>query len=90
MSAGVELPEPIVQQMKDIWGEDQLPRVVTEAVVVEAYRQGRISRGKVGELLGMGFHERETFLKARNVPYTYCAEDLELDARTMDVLRSEQ
>ncbi|MBV9679985.1 MAG: hypothetical protein JO185_26860 [Acidobacteriaceae bacterium] len=33
-----------------------------EALVLEAVREGLLSRGQAGELLGLGFHEREAFL----------------------------
>jgi predicted HTH domain antitoxin len=66
--------------------EDQLPRWALEAMVIEAYRERLISRGKLGELLGLAFHEREEFLAGRDVPYNYGPDELEADARTLDRL----
>ena len=47
--------------------------------MIEAYREGLISRGKLGELQGMSFAEREEFLNTRGVPYNYRPEDLQQD-----------
>jgi hypothetical protein len=33
-----------------------------EMLVLEGYREGRLSRGQVSEMLGLGFHETEVFL----------------------------
>ncbi|NBV85939.1 MAG: hypothetical protein EBS01_06695 [Verrucomicrobia bacterium] len=33
-----------------------------QMLVLEGYREGRLSRGQVSEMLGLGFHETEAFL----------------------------
>ena len=33
-----------------------------QLLVLEGYREGRLSRGQVSEMLGLGFHETEVFL----------------------------
>ncbi len=83
MAITIQLPEPIERELASIWGEAALAQKVAEDLVIEAYRIGVISRGKVGELLGMSVHAREAFLKERDVPYNYDAEDLDEDLRTM-------
>ena len=88
MPLTVELPEQIERELRQLWGERELPRKAAEALVIEAYREGLISRGKLGELLGMSFAEREEFLSTRGVPYNYCPEDLEQDRQTMDRILS--
>ncbi len=64
--------------------EDQLPRWVLETVVIEAYRERLLSRGKLGELLGLSFQEREELLSARGVPYNYDLQALDEDSRTLE------
>jgi hypothetical protein len=32
-------------------------------LVLEGYREGRLSRGQAAEMLGLGFHEAEAFFK---------------------------
>lgn len=34
-----------------------------EMLIIEGYRQGRLSRGKAAEMLGLGFHEAEILFK---------------------------
>lgn len=34
-----------------------------EMLVIESYREGRISRGQAAEMLGLGFHETEALFK---------------------------
>lgn len=86
MAVTVELPEPVERELKERWDAAELSRKTLEALLIEAYREGLISRGKIGELLGMGFHEREAFLKERDVPYNYGVEEFEQDLRTMGEL----
>lgn len=32
-------------------------------LVIESYREGKLSRGKAAEMLGLGFHETEALFK---------------------------
>ncbi|HEY3284010.1 MAG TPA: UPF0175 family protein, partial [Armatimonadota bacterium] len=82
----LDVPEELAQELRDLWGESELPRRALEALVLEAYREGAISRGKVGELLGLGFHAREALLKERDAPYLYGPRDLDEDLRTTSEL----
>ncbi len=34
-----------------------------QMLVLEGYREGRLSRGQAAEMLGLGFHEAESFFK---------------------------
>lgn len=82
---------PIPESFRAILGQRapddvRLARWSFEALVIEAYREGLISRGKIGELLGLPFHEREAWLKERDVPYHYDATDLDQDREALDGL----
>lgn len=66
--------------------EGLLSRWSFEALVIEAYREGLISRGKVGELLGLSFHDRERWLSERDVPYQYSDQELRSDREVLDDL----
>ena len=83
ITISIDLPEQAGKEFLDLWDQAALSRKVLEALVVEAYREGRISRGKVGEILGMGFHQREAFLRDRDVPYNYDQDDLQEDVETV-------
>lgn len=69
----------IPDRLADEWGRDTLPRTVLEAVVVEAYRQARLSQGEVGTLLGLSFAQTEALLRERGIPLQYSLEDFEAD-----------
>jgi len=83
----VEIPEGL-REVLDSKMSDQalLERWSSEALIIEAYREGMITRGKVGELLDLSFSEREEWLQAREVPYRYDESDLEQDRKTLDDL----
>lgn len=61
MLLSVELPDLIAKQLH-LDGE-QGGRRALEMFALEGYRSGELSRGKVGELLGLSFYETEEFLK---------------------------
>jgi predicted HTH domain antitoxin len=89
MATTIQIPIP--ESFRAVLGERapdeaKLARWSYEALVIEAYREGLITRGKIGELLNLPFHEREAWLKERDVPYLYDASDLEDDKRVLDKL----
>ena len=81
MSITLELPAEIEESLAEAWGGDdgELPRRILEAVAVEGYRQGALSRHEVGQLLDLGFYETETFLKEHDCYLDYTEADLEAD-----------
>ena len=60
MNVAVELPEDIAQQLKSAWQD--MPRRVLEAIAVEGYRSGALTRGQVQRLLNLSWWETEAFL----------------------------
>jgi hypothetical protein len=48
-----------------------------QMLVLEGYREGRLSRGQVSEMLGLGFHETEIFLAAHRAEQQPLWEELE-------------
>ena len=63
MNVAVELPDDIAQQLETAWRD--IPRHVLEAVAVEGYRSGALTRGHVQRLLHFSWWETEAFLKER-------------------------
>jgi len=58
----------LVLDLPDAWGKllglnssDATQRAL-QMLVLEGYREGRLSRGQVAEMLDLGFHETEVFL----------------------------
>jgi predicted HTH domain antitoxin len=67
-----------------------LERQVLEMVLIQAYRDGLLSAGKVRELLGFATRlEVDAFLKARQVELHYDETDLADDRVTHEQLRAE-
>ena len=67
MEVTLEIPDPVTQILG--CGPETLPRRVLEALLVDECARGRLSRGKVTELLGLNFHEAEDLFRSSRVPY---------------------
>jgi predicted HTH domain antitoxin len=82
MNVAVELPDDIAQQLETAWHD--MPRRVLEAVAVEGYRSGALTRGQVRRLLQLSWWETEAFLKERQAYLPYDEADLEQDRAALD------
>lgn len=59
----------ISDELAQLLGPDEhLPQAFTEAVVLEFFRERRISAGKTAELLGLSYREFLDLLQAKNIP----------------------
>ena len=86
MQIQIALPDDVVRSLEERWGS--LERKLLEMLVIEAYREGSISAGKVRELLGMSTRlEVDAFLKAKGVDLHYDEADLEADRSSHEQLR---
>jgi predicted HTH domain antitoxin len=54
-----------------------------EMLVLEGYREGRLSRGQAAEMLGLGFHEAEAIFKKYGVEQQPSWDEQEEDARAI-------
>src|SRR3954463_5244798 len=81
MKVDIQIPEYIGQQLQREWLD--VPRRVLEAVAVEAYRSGALSREQVGDLLGISFWQTEAFLKEHQAYLDYGVKDLEEDRASL-------
>lgn len=54
-----------------------------EMLIVEGYREGRISRGQAAEMLGLGFHEAEEFFKRHGAEQQPSWNELEESGRQL-------
>lgn len=77
MAITIELPQEVEQLLNSEWPD--LTRRAMEAVVLEGYRDGVLSRGKVADTLGLSFSESEAFLKKHGALLDYAEEDLRRD-----------
>jgi predicted HTH domain antitoxin len=78
----VDLPDEIAKRLQAAWRN--VPRGALEAVALEGYRDGTLTRDEVGHLLGLSFWETEAFLKKRQAYLAYAEEDLEQDRSDLD------
>jgi predicted HTH domain antitoxin len=82
MHVAIDLPEEIARQLTAAWGD--MPRKTLEAVAVEGYRTGVLTRGQIGSLLGLSFWETEAFLKERQAYLPYRQSELDQDRADLD------
>lgn len=78
----VDLPEDIAKRLESAWPD--VSRRTLEAVAVEGYRDGALTRDQVGRLLGLSFWDTEAFLKAHRAYLAYDEDDFEQDRHDLD------
>ncbi len=76
MEITLQVPEPIARRLG--YTAETLPRRSLEALLVDECSRGRLSRGKVAEILGLSFRDAEELFRQSRVPYPIksSAEDL--------------
>ena len=79
MSAIVEIsvPDALIKALGA--QPEELPRQTLEALVVQAYRKGRITHAQVGEMLELDRWQTDAFLKNAQAFRPTEIEELELD-----------
>lgn len=86
MQISIALPDDVASSLEARWGS--LERRILEMVVIEAYREGSISVGKLREVLGIATRlEADAFLKAKGIEIPYDEIDLEEDRQTHQTLQ---
>jgi predicted HTH domain antitoxin len=84
MQIALELPEDIAKHLEVAWHD--VSRGTLQAIAVEGYREGALTRGQVARLLGLSFWETEAFLKERQAYLAYTEEDFEQDREEVEAL----
>ncbi len=74
MIIALEVPDNIETLLQSRWGE--VSRRALEALAADAYREGALTRGQVGEMLRLNFWQTEEFLRSRLAFLPYSPEDL--------------
>lgn len=79
MQVTIDIPE----QFRQVFGPD-LSTAAKEALLIDAYRMGKISLGFVAEMLGLATRlEAQQWLATRHVPLNYDLGELEADRQTL-------
>lgn len=86
----LEIPDAFREALEGHRTDADIPRLAFEALVVEAVRQGIVSRGFGGELLGLDFADREVFFGARGLTYDLPPSDLEGDLTALDLAQTKR
>lgn len=86
MQITIDIPNEIAEQLTET--PDQLPRQLLELLVIEAYRNDRITHFQVGQILKLPSRWAvDEFLKKHHADLHYNEEDLACDRQTLRQLR---
>lgn len=85
MSITFHLEDDLEQQLRRDLGD--LGQAAREALLIEAYRQGKLSIGRLARTLGMGVLEADEWLARRGVSLNYDFDDFQADQATLRSLR---
>jgi predicted HTH domain antitoxin len=86
MTVSIDIPKQAEELLRGAFG-DHLSRAVLEAIAIEGYREGKLSRFEVQTLLGLEDRwETESWLGSKGVHLDYGREDLDADRQTLDRL----
>jgi predicted HTH domain antitoxin len=81
MTLAIELPDAW-RRLLGLDGGDAAVRA-REMLVLEGYREGRLSRGQAAEMLGLGFHEAEVLFRKFGAEQQPSWEDQQQDAQAV-------
>ncbi len=85
----IPLPPLLSAALADTFAEAQRDDWAYKTLVLNAYKDNLISRGKVRQLLNMSFYEGEEFLANNGAFYHYTLEDLEQDRQNLQKMFGE-
>lgn len=77
----LQLPSDLVKAVEA--PDNQLENALWQKIVLELYREERISFGKASELLGVTKWEFTDLLREKDVPLSYNEDDLEEDVQAI-------
>jgi predicted HTH domain antitoxin len=81
MKLSLEVPDEIAHSLR-LEGPQSTRRHL-EILALEGYRSGKLSRGQVSQLLGIGFDETEAFLKKHGADLGLTIEEFEQDSASL-------
>ena len=84
MIFSVEVPDSFTKPLH-LDGPEPNHRAL-EMFALEGYRAGELSRGKVGELLGLSFYETEEFLKKNGAEIKFTLAEFERSSLALERL----
>ena len=85
MTVTFQLEDDLEKQLRQDLGD--LSQAARDALLIEAYRMGKLSIGRLARTLGVGVLEADEWLAQRGVSLNYSFEDFKADERTPQELR---
>ncbi len=79
----LDYPQRIETKLHDVFG-DELSQSMLEAILLEGYRNGKLSVGQIAEILSITVIQADEFLAKRGVPLNYTMDDWLKDVRSLD------
>ncbi len=80
MTIVVHLEDDLEEQLRRELGD--LSQAAHDALLIEAYRKGKLSIGRLARTLHIGVLEADQWLAERGAPLNYTFEDFQADERT--------
>jgi predicted HTH domain antitoxin len=84
VTVSFDLPNEVEQQLRGSLGD--LGEAAKHALLISAYRQGRISIGRIAAILGLGIVATQQWLLDHDVPINYSEKEFADDCATLDRL----
>ena len=85
MTVTFQLEDDLEKQLSQNLGD--LSQAARDALLIEAYRMGKLSIGRLARTLAVGVLEADEWLAQRGVSLNYSFEDFKADAQTLQDLR---
>jgi predicted HTH domain antitoxin len=82
MTVVIDISAETEKLLQAEWGD--LNQAVREALVIESYRQGKLSLGQSSEVLGMSLLETEAFFRRRGVELPMTPEEVHSDQARLE------
>ena len=88
MIISIEIPDAIAKDL-GLDGPNG-PRRALEMICLDGYRSELLSRGQVGEVLGLGFHDTEQFLHDHKAYIPMTIEEFNRGAENLEKILSDK
>ena len=85
MTITFQLEDDLERQLRRDLGD--LGQAARDALLIEAYRMGKLSIGRLARTLGIGVIDADQWLARHGVPLNYTFEDFKADQNTLRELR---
>ncbi|MBD1858348.1 MULTISPECIES: UPF0175 family protein [Leptolyngbya] len=88
MQITIDIPDEYIQQLEP--NLEDLPQQVLETLIVEAYKDQRLTHAEVGRILKLDRFQVDAFLKQHQAYLHYTIDDFNQDLQTLQKVLGEQ